>query len=113
MELSEYKSGDEVKIKYLNPQNEYAVEWRDGKVIGIQTVYPSAGERHRPYPMVTVKFKRTYCKATPVYRWLEGNVKKVKVFVDNTLEFYDKESTEGIIYESEIKLNENACHTSD
>ena len=104
MELNRYKSGDKVQIKIQNPQQDYAEEWRDGKVIGVQTIYPNAGERHKPYPMVVVKFKRTYCKATPNYRWLDGNVKKVKVFVDNTLEFYDKESTEGIIYENQMRM---------
>jgi hypothetical protein len=105
MELNKYKSGDEVAVRMSNPKLDGKLEWRKGVVIGVQTIHPNTGERHKPYPMVTVKTIRTYCKATPKYKWLEGSAKKVKVFVDNTLEFYDKKTTEGFIYESMIKLN--------
>ena len=103
MTLAEYKSGDKVEVRILNPKtNDY--EWREGDVIGIQTVYPNVGERHKPYPMVIVKTTRTYCKATPKYRYLKGAVKRVKVFVDNILEWYDKENTEGFIYDHHVRI---------
>lgn len=103
MDLNKYKSGDAVEVKIHNPQTN-AEEWREGKVIGTQTVFAVGMARHIPYPMVVVKFKRTYCKAKPEYRYLEGTVKRIKIFVDNTLEFYTKETTEGFIFETDIKL---------
>ena len=103
MKLDEYKSGDKVEVRILNPQtNEY--EWRAGDVIGIQTIHPNAGERHKPYPMAVIKTTRTYCKARPKYRYLKGTVKRVKVFVDNILTFYDKENIEGFIYDHHVRI---------
>jgi len=105
MKLNEYYSGDLVEVKFRNPQFDYKEEWREGKVIGVQTVFPK-GQGGKPYPMVVIKFNRTYCKATPKYKYITGNVKRIKVFVDNTLEFYTKESTEGFLYEHEVRLIE-------
>ena len=103
MKLDEYKSGDNVEVRILNPKtNDY--EWRPGTVVGVQTVHPAQGQRHKPYPMLTVKTTRTYCKGTPKYKYLTGNVKRVKVFVDNVLTFYDKENTEGFVYDHHVRL---------
>ena len=103
MELDAYKSGDNVEVRILNPQTN-DIEWRPGTVIGIQMVYPAEGQRHKPYPMAVVKTTRTYCHAKPKYRYLKGNVKRVKVFVDNILSFYDKENTEGFVYKHHVRL---------
>jgi len=103
MKLDAYKSGDEVEVRMLNPETGEH-DWKAGEVIGIQTIHPNVGERHKPYPMVTIRTTRRYCKATPKYRYLKGSVKRVKVFVDNILTFYDKESTEGFIYDHHVRL---------
>ena len=103
MKLDAYKSGDKVEVRILNPQTNDN-EWRPGEVIGIQMIHPAHGQRHKPYPMAVVKTTRTYCKATPKYRYLTGSVKRVKVFVDNVLEWYDKENTEGFIYDHHVRL---------
>jgi hypothetical protein len=101
MKIADYKAGDEVEVKVNNPANENKEEWRDARVIDKRTIYPSNGSHHPPYPILIVTLKRTYCKATPVYRFIGGNI---PVFVDNNLEFYDKENDEGIIYESQIRM---------
>jgi hypothetical protein len=100
MEMKNYKAGDLVQVKMINPRLEDKEEWRDGEVLDNRMVYPSHGSHHRPYPIVIIRVKRTYCKATPVYK-LIGNI---PVFVDNTLEFYEKENDEGFIYENTIRL---------
>jgi len=96
MELNEYKTGDLVLIKMINIRTN-ETEWRDGEVLNKRMIYP---EKSKPYPILIVRTKRTYCKASPIYKFI-GNI---PIFVDNDLEYYDKESDEGIIYESEIKL---------
>lgn len=100
MEINEYKSGDNVEILMNNIQTNEN-EWRDAEVLDKRTIYPNAGERHKPYPMLIVRVIRTYCKATPKYKWINGNI---PVFIDNDLEFYDKENDEGIIYKEQIRL---------
>ena len=107
MKINEYQSGDIVEVKVNNPQLDNRLEWREGEVIGIQMIYPNA-IGGTPYPMATIKFKRTYCKTTPKYKWLEGTAKKVKVFVDNILEFYTKQSTEGFYNKDEVRLKNNS-----
>jgi hypothetical protein len=99
-ELNEYKAGDVVEIMVNNPRNENLNEWREAEVLDVRTIYPRTGERHQPYPIVIVRVTRTYCKATPVHRFI-GNI---PVFVDNNLEFYDKENDEGILYKNQIRL---------
>jgi hypothetical protein len=67
-------------------------------------IYPKMNyERFTPYPILIVRISRTYCKATPTYNFI-GNI---PIFVDNTLEFYEKENEEGIIYSNQIKLQTN------
>jgi hypothetical protein len=100
MEMKDYKGGDLVEVKVRNPRLDDKEEWRDGEVIDNRTIYPNRGERHKPYPIVIVRLKRTYCKATPEYKWI-GNI---PVFIDNSLEFYDKENDEGFIDENQIRL---------
>jgi hypothetical protein len=102
MRIDEYKTGDEVQILITNPQTNKE-EWRNAEVLDKRTVYPSNGSRHRPYPILIVRVKRTYCKATPTYKFINGNI---PVFVDNTLQFYDRENDEGIIYDNQIRLKE-------
>jgi hypothetical protein len=104
MEMKDYKPGDKVKVLMNNPRLDNKDEWRDGEVLDNRMVYPGRGEHHRPYPIVIVRVRRTYCKATPTYRWINGNI---PVFVDNTLEFYEKENDEGFIYENTIKPIDN------
>jgi hypothetical protein len=100
MEMLNYKAGDQVEVLINNPRLENKDEWRKAEVIDNRMIYPSHGSHHRPYPMVIVRVTRTYCKATPKYRMV-GNI---PVFVDNSLEFYDKENDEGFVYENQIRL---------
>ena len=99
-ELNEYKAGDEVEVMVNNPRNENLNEWREAEVLDKRMIYPSNGSHHPPYPILIVRLTRTYCKATPVYHFI-GNI---PVFVDNNLEFYDKENDEGIIYKNQIRV---------
>jgi hypothetical protein len=101
MELKNYKGGDKVQVLMNNPKNNNKDEWRDGEVLYVRMIYPRNGERHQPYPIVIVRVKRTYCKATPVYMWINDNI---PVFIDNNLEFYEKENDEGFLHENQIKL---------
>ncbi|HLO91587.1 MAG TPA: hypothetical protein VK172_10530 [Lentimicrobium sp.] len=98
--MKDYKAGDQVEVLMNNPRNANKDEWRKGEVIDNRMIYPSRDERHHPYPIVIVKVVRTYCKATPNFRMIGT----VPVFVDNTLEFYDKENEEGFLYENQIRL---------
>jgi hypothetical protein len=102
MERNDYKAGDQVRVKMNNPRNENKEEWRDGEVLDVRMVYPKSPERHKPYPIVIVRVRRTYCKATPTYRFI-GNI---PIFVDNTLEFYERENDEGFIYDNTIMLKD-------
>lgn len=100
MELSDYKSGDKVEVLILNIQTD-RFEWREAEVLDVRTIHPRVGEKHLPYPIVIVRVKRTYCKATtPIYRFVDN----IPVFVDNNLEFFDKENDEGVLYENTIRL---------
>lgn len=101
MEIKDYKAGDKVEVLINNPQNDNNAEWRDAEVLDKRIIYPSSGSKHPPYPILIVRTRRTYCKATPVYRFVGGNI---PVFVDNNLEFYDKDNDEGFVYEKEIRL---------
>ena len=100
MEIKDYKQGDSVEILTNNPRNDNKPEWRDAEVLDKRTIYPNHGERHQPYPILIVRTRRTYCKATPVYRFVDN----IPVFVDNNLEFYEKDNDEGIIYSTGIRL---------
>lgn len=100
MEIKDYKSGDSVQVLMNNPQNDNKLEWRDAEVLDKRMIYPQPSALYQPYPILIVRVKRTYCKATPTYRFI-GNI---PVFVDNTLEFYDKENDEGVIYSNQIRL---------
>jgi|PlaIllAssembly_1097288.scaffolds.fasta_scaffold514876_2 hypothetical protein len=99
-EIKDYKAGDEVMVLINNPQKNNRNEWRSAEVIDKRMVYPNGASHHPPYPILIVRVRRTYCKATPTYRFINGNI---PVFVDNTLEFYDKENEEGIIYSNQIR----------
>lgn len=105
MEIKDYKGGDVVEVLVNNPQNDNKPEWRDAEVLDKRMIYPSGGSKHPPYPILIVRLKRTYCKATPVYRFINGNI---PVFVDNNLEFYDKENDEGVLYSSDIRLKDRS-----
>lgn len=100
MEMKEYKTGDRVEVLMNNPRNDNKDEWRTGVVTDIQMISPSRGEKHKPYPMVMVKTVRTYFKSVPRYE----NKFNTKVYVGDDGTFYDKENTEGFIYENQIKL---------
>jgi len=98
MEMKDYKAGDLVQVKINNPRLDNKDGWRDAEVLGNRMIYPRE-HGGKPYPIVIVRVKRTYCKATPLYSWI-GNI---PVFVDNSLEFYDKENDEGFVYENTIR----------
>jgi hypothetical protein len=101
MEIKDYKQGDIVEVLMSNPRNENLMEWREAEVLDKRVVHPDNGSRHRPYPILIVRVQRTYCRAEPVYNFVNGNI---PVFVDNSLEFYDKLNDEGIIYPNQIRL---------
>jgi hypothetical protein len=100
MTIAEYKAGDQVQVLMNNPAMGNREEWRDAEVLDKRMIYPSNGSKHPPYPILIVRTRRTYCTATPIFRML-GNI---PVFVDNSLEFYEKDNDEGIIYEKYIRL---------
>lgn len=100
--LNDYKIGDEVKILTSNPElslNSNQNFWHDGVVVDIRTIHPEFGSRHKPYPIIVVKFNRTYVKAESIYKDMQG----IKVFVDYDLTYYKKESQEGFFYTGHIK----------
>lgn len=99
-ELSEYKAGDSVEVLVNNPRNENLNEWREGEILDVRTIYPPFGSKHQPFQIAIVRVRRTYCKATPRYQYY-GNI---PVFIDNDLEFYDKENEEGFIYKKQIRV---------
>jgi hypothetical protein len=99
MKLTDYKSGDVVEVLMYNPKTNLN-EWREGTVLDVRMIYPRVGERHLPYPIIIVRTRRTYCKATPVYKFYDN----VPVFINNTLEFYDKDNDEGFLHENTICL---------
>lgn len=102
MKIEEYNPGDNVQVLINNPRNNNKEEWKDGVVLYKRMIYPKMNyEKFTPYPILIVSVMRTYCKATPIYRWINDNI---PVFVDNSLEYYDKISEEGFIYENQIKL---------
>lgn len=98
-ELREYKAGDQVQVLVNNPRNENLNEWRDAEVTDKRFIHPNRGEHFHPYPILIVRLTRTYCKATPRYKFIDN----IPVFVENDLTYYDKENEEGIIYENQIR----------
>ena len=100
MKIQDYKAGDNVEVLINNPLDNKD-EWRPAEVIDKRMIYPKNGSHHPPYPILIVRLIRTYCQATPVYRWIDGNI---PVFVTNNLHFYDKENDEGVLYENQIRL---------
>ena len=100
MTLDEYKAGDQIEALITNPQTNKE-GWVNAEVLDKRMVYPNRGERHRPYPILIVRLKRTYCNATPIYTWINGNI---PVFVNNKLDFYEKENDEGFVYDNQIRL---------
>jgi hypothetical protein len=100
MTIAEYKSGDKVEILINNPRNDNKDEWRPAEVIDKRTIYPRE-KGGRPYPILIVRVLRTYCTASPEYKWIDSNI---PVFVSNKLEFYDRVNDEGVLYEGQIRL---------
>jgi hypothetical protein len=100
MKLNEYKVDDKVSARINNPELDNQAIWVDGEVTEIKTIYPSRGERFKPYPMVMVLLERTYCDATPIYEVNSG----IKIFTHNKLRFYTKPNNEGFIYDNHLKL---------
>jgi hypothetical protein len=103
MTISEYKPGDLVDVLINNIRLDNKKEWRPGEVIDKRTIHPGYGEHHHPYPILIVRTTRTYCKAEPIYRWVDN----IPIYFDSNLEFYDKENDEGIIYPEQIRLRLN------
>ena len=99
MELQDYKTGDRVQVAMDNLKTG-KVEWRDGEVIEIKIIEPGRTERHKPYPMVMVKTTRTYWRSVPNYGWTKEGV---RVYKNDIGYFYDKENTEGFLFNNEIK----------
>ena len=104
MKINDYNAGDDVEVLMNNPRNHNKDEWRAGKIIDKRLIYPSGLGTSRPYPILIVRVRRTFCKATPTYRWIDTNI---PIFVDNKLEFYDKENDEGFFYEDYIRLKQS------
>jgi hypothetical protein len=100
MKIAEYKSGDKVEVLINNPRNDNKDEWRDAEVLHKRMIYASNGSKHPPYPILIVRIIRTYCNATPTYKFIDN----IPIYVDSTLEFYDKEADEGVLYENQIRL---------
>jgi len=100
MKLSEYKQGDNVQARINNPEMDNQAVWVDGEVTEIKTIYPSRGERFKPYPMVMVLLRRTYCEATPIYRVDNG----LRIFDHHKLRFYTKPNIEGFIFDNHLNL---------
>ena len=75
MKINEYKEGDKVEVLMNNPRNNNKDEWRDGEVISKRYIHPQHGPA---YPILIVN--------------------------DNNLEFYEKETEEGFLYENTIRL---------
>lgn len=98
--FEKYTKRQRVEVQINNPKNGNKTEWRKGIVIDCVWI---SGEKHRPYPMLLVEAKRTYCKAEPIYKTIDVNGTKIQVFVDNTLEFYDNVNTEGFVYTDEVR----------
>jgi len=101
MTIAEYKSGDMVEVLMNNPRNDNKDEWRQAEVIDKRTVYPAHGSHHKPYPILIVRVLRTYCTASPEYKWIDSNI---PVFVSNKLEFYERVNDEGVLYDKQIRL---------
>jgi hypothetical protein len=95
--IADYNVGDEVEVLINNPRLDNKDEWRPAEVLYKRMIHQEHGA---PYPILIVKVVRTYCKAEPIYRWIDGNI---PVFVENNLEFYDRENEEGILYEKFIR----------
>lgn len=102
MKMTDYKIGDLVQVLISNPKNDNKPEWRDAEVVDVRIIEPDIVTSKKSYPMVVVKVVRTYCNATPRFLNMGG----IDVFLENILNFYDRENTEGIIYETNIKLKE-------
>ena len=103
MKIDEYNVGDNVEVLTNNPRNDNKDEWRTAEVLYKKYIHPQHGPS---YPILIVRVIRTYCKASPVYRFIDN----IPIFIDNCLDYYDKENEEGILYEFQIRLikkNEN------
>lgn len=103
MRTEDYKIGDKVEVLINNPRNDNKDEWRDAEVIKINTIYPSGSGNYTPYPMLIVRVIRTYCRVVANnYRMVDS----IPIYVDCTLEYYDKINEEGIVNSNEIKLKQ-------
>ena len=101
MKINDYKIGDSVEVLINNPRLDNKNEWRKAEVIGKRIIYPSNYSHHKPFPILIVRVIRTYCKSTPIIKWIEN----IPVYVDSKLYFYEKENDEGILYMENIKLS--------
>lgn len=100
MKLKDYKLGDLVEVLVNNPRNNNKEEWRSGEVISVRTINTSFSDKFKPYPIVIVRVLRTYCKAEPVYRFVDN----IPVFDHYSYTYTDKMNEEGFIYENQIRL---------
>lgn len=100
MKIDDYNAGDKIEVLINNPENDNKPEWRKGEVLDKRMIYPNTGKHHNPYPILIVRTRRTYCKATPVY----GYIGNIPIFVSNDLEFYEKDNDEGFIYDEQVRL---------
>ena len=100
MEMIDYKIGDDVEVLISNPRLDGKEEWRPAEVVNVQMVERLRSE---PYPVVIVKVERTYCKAEPIYEFF-GNI---PIFIENYLEYYEKENQEGFLFKNTIRLKSN------
>jgi len=100
MKLDEYKIGDKVEVLIKNPKLNIDT-WVDGEVLSRGFILPIKNERHKPYTILIIRLKRTYCKAEPQYEFINGNI---PIFIDNKIEWYEKENDEGFIDDKQVRL---------
>lgn len=98
--LSEYKEADIVEVYVTNPETNN-MDWHSGEVVGSSIVHPGTGERHKPYTMLFVSFQRTYCKAEDIMEF-DPKIGFTR-FRGQHLTFYQKLSTEGFVYDEEVR----------
>lgn len=97
--LGKYRKGEDVEVHIRDAKTGNNPVWRAGVVDRTDTVYPNAGSRHKPYPILFAKVMRTYCRATPVY----AEHSSIKIWLRDDLEFYEKENIEGFVYADQVR----------
>ena len=98
--LSEYKIGDTCEVLMDNIRTGVE-EWRKAQVVDSRIIEPDHGARHKPYTMLMVKVIRTYYQSKPVMVYDEDL--GFDVYGGDEGYFFDKENTEGFLYDSQVR----------